>query len=157
MNKAITANAKSHLRQFEKLSHGRLQTTVVRAEFGQEIEVDVAGELPRWHRPLWCVGQMEREPGRLQLRFVLSGDEHVDDIVVVEDDESVVVLATVCASTAGPSGDALGVPCHVYLDRPLGGRVVIDGHRDEPVPYVNVYEEIRQEQAQRASASACDP
>jgi hypothetical protein len=38
--------------------------------------------LPRciWTRRY--VGYMENEPGRLQLRFVLSGDEHVDEIVV---------------------------------------------------------------------------
>ena len=115
---------------------------LVREELGQRVEVDVAGRLPREHRLLRCVGHMEREPGRLQLRFVLRGDQHVDDIVVAEDDGSVVVLATVCCSVAGSCGDPCEVPFHVYLDRPLGTRVVIDGHWDEPVPHFNVYEHL---------------
>jgi hypothetical protein len=61
-------------------------------------------DMPRELRPRCCVGYMEREAGRLQLRFVLRGDEHVDDIVVAEDDESVVVVATVCTSVSGEAG-----------------------------------------------------
>jgi hypothetical protein len=40
--------------------------------------------------PRSCVGHREREPGRLQLRFVIDVDEHMHDIVVVEDDDTVV-------------------------------------------------------------------
>jgi hypothetical protein len=120
---------------------------VVRAVLGQHGEVEIVGRLPRAHRPLRCTGHMEREPGRLQLRFVLRGDEHVDDIVVAEDEDGVVVFATVCGSAAGTRGDAWEGPWHVYLDQPLGDRVVIDGHRDQPVPYFNVYEEMGRERA----------
>jgi hypothetical protein len=88
---------------------------------------------------------MEREPGRLQLRFVLRGDEHVDDIVVAEDDESVVVYAIVCASVAGTDGQAWEGPWHVYLGQPLANRVVIDGVTGSPVPYRNIYAELRDE------------
>jgi hypothetical protein len=115
---------------------------IVREQFGADVEVYVAGPLPRELRPLYCVGHMEREPGRLQVRFVLRGDEHLDDIVVAEDDEAVVVLATVCVSAAGPRGEACDGPWHVYLDRPLGDRVVIDGHCGQAVPYFNVYAEM---------------
>jgi hypothetical protein len=120
--------------------------------FGQRVSVEVAGELPRelWPRP--CVGYMEREPGRLQLRYVLRGDQHVDDIVVAEDDDAVVVFATVCMSLAGSSGEACEVPFHVYLDRPLGDRTVIDGVSDKPVPYSNVYERLRSEADSRKRA-----
>jgi hypothetical protein len=31
------------------------------------------------------------------------------------------------------------VPCHVYLDRPLGERTVIDGTSGREVPHKNVY------------------
>jgi hypothetical protein len=109
---------------------------------GHDVEVEILGELPRCIRARRCVGYMEREPGRLQLRFVLAGDEHVDEIVVAEDDDAVVVLATVCTSVAGEQGDECEGPWHVYLERPLGKRVVIDGSVGRAVPYYNVYETL---------------
>jgi hypothetical protein len=114
----------------------------VARRLGHEVEVEVLGELPRCIRPRRCVGYMEREPGRLQLRFVLSADEHVDEILVAEDDESVVVYATVCTPTGGDSGERWEGPWHVYLDRPLGDRVVIDGRDGSSVRYRNVDESL---------------
>lgn len=122
--------------------HERVQKLVAQ-QLGSEVEVEVWGELPRELRPLRCVGYMEREPGRLQLRFVLRGDEHVDDIVVAEDDAHVVVFATVCTAVVGEAGRAWEGPWHVYLDRPLGGRTVVDGSSGESVSYVNAYDRIR--------------
>jgi hypothetical protein len=75
-------------------------------ELGTAVDVEIAGELPRRHVPRPCVGQMEREERRLQLRFILRGDEHVDDIVVAEDDQSVVVYGIVCTLVAGTDRDA---------------------------------------------------
>ncbi len=86
---------------------------------------------------------MEREPCRLQLRYVLRGDEHVDDIVVAEDDETVAVLGTVCTSVIGDTGETVECPTHVYLRRPLGDRRVIDGFNGEEVPYKNVFVELQ--------------
>jgi hypothetical protein len=74
---------------------------MVARRLGEDVEVDVLGDLPRRLEPRNCTGYMEREPGRLQLRFGLCGDEHVDDILVAEDDRTVVVFATVCASVGG--------------------------------------------------------
>jgi hypothetical protein len=88
---------------------------------------------------------MEREARRLQLRFVLCGDEHVDDIVLAEDDESVVVYGIVCTSVAGTNGRAWEGPWHVYLGQPLGDRAVIDGVTGSPVPYRNIYAELCRE------------
>jgi hypothetical protein len=107
-------------------------------ELGAGVDMEIAGELPRQHMPRRCVGHMEREERRLQLRFVLRGDEHVDDIVVAEDDACVVVYGIVCTSVAGTARDACEGPWHVYLDRPLGDRMVIDGVTGSPVPYKNV-------------------
>ena len=53
---------------------------------------------------------MEREPGRLQLRYVTCGDEHIDDIEVAEDDDFVVVLGTVCTSVIGRGWGRRRVP-----------------------------------------------
>ena len=47
-----------------------------------------------------------------------------------------------CTSVAGTSRDAYEGPWHVYLDRPLGDRVVIDGVTGSPVPYKNIYAEL---------------
>jgi hypothetical protein len=107
-----------------------------------DVDIELLHELPRRLRRLRCTGFMEREPGRLQLRYVLRGDEHVDDIVVAEDEHSVVALATVCTPVAGEAGEAYEGPWHVYLERPLGGRIVIDGATGDPIPYRNVYAEL---------------
>jgi hypothetical protein len=90
---------------------------------------------------------MEREAGRLQVRIALKGDEHVDDILVAEDERAVVVYATVCTAVAGEEGEWWEGPHHVYLDQPLGERDVIDGTTGESVPYVNVWAEIERETA----------
>src|SRR4051794_40778132 len=58
---------------------------VVRDLLGDETDVRVLAVLPRRLVPRPCVGHMEREEGRLQVRLVLWLDEHVDDIVVAED------------------------------------------------------------------------
>jgi hypothetical protein len=116
---------------------------VVRQALGDEVEVEVWAALPRHLRPLRCVGHMEREPRRLQLRFVLRGDQHVDDIVIAEDDAEVVVFATVCTAVAGEEGPACEGPWHVYLDRSLGNRTVVDGSSGATIPYRNIYDELR--------------
>ena len=115
----------------------------VAARLGGDVEVSVLAELPRTLEPRRCVGHMEREPGRLQLRYVLWGDEHMDDIVVAEDEERVVVLASVCTAAAGEVRDGCECPFHVYLGRPLGDRQVYDGLTGDPVPFKNVYESLR--------------
>ena len=111
-------------------------------ELGAEVDVEIAGDLPRRHVPRPCVGHMEREERRLQVRFVLRGDEHVDDIVVAEDDAHVVVYGIVCSPVADAGRDAYEGPRHVYLDRPLGDRMVIDGVTGSQVPYKNGFAEL---------------
>jgi hypothetical protein len=92
--------------------------------------------------PRPCVGHMEREEGRLQVRLVLWLDEHVDEIVVAEDATTVAVLATVCTPETSDDRDCCEVPCHVYLERPLGDRTVVDGVTGRDVPFKNVYETL---------------
>ena len=70
-----------------------------------------------WRREVaW--GSREREPGRLQLRFVVDVDEHMHDIVVVEEDDTVVVSAVVCTPTTGVWREQFEGPFHVYLENP---------------------------------------
>jgi len=119
--------------------HGAGVEEAARARLGDDIDVEVVGELPRRLEARRCVGYMEREPGRLQLRYVLKGNEHMDDIVVAEADEAVVVFATVCTSAGGERGASCEGPWHVYLERPLGNRTVVDGASGRRVPFKNVY------------------
>ena len=96
---------------------------------------------------------MEREPGRLQLRYALHDEEHVNEIVVAEDDERVVVFGTVCAPMDLEVEDTVGHPYHVYLKQPLGERTVIDAVSELPVPYFNVYDGIEERMAKMRWAS----
>jgi hypothetical protein len=91
------------------------------------------------------VGYREREPGRLQLRFVLDADEHMHEIVVDEDDEVIEVFATVCSPVSGPSGEVVEGPWHIYLERPLAGRSVVDALSGRELPYRNVLAELAEE------------
>lgn len=108
---------------------------VARSRFGDGADIEILGLTPRWITPWPCVAHREREPGRLQLRLLLSGDDHLEELLVEEDDRAVVVYATVCTSVAGRPSEPVDVPAHVYLRRPLDGREVIDGSTGQPVPY----------------------
>jgi hypothetical protein len=119
---------------------------IVARRLGHAVTVDVLGDVPRRLEARRCVGWMERERGRLQLRFRLRGDEHVDDVVVEEDERTVVVLATVCTRIADEPGPCYEAPAHVSLDRPLGDRAVIDGATGAAVPYKNVYAALSRSQ-----------
>ncbi|RKQ93371.1 hypothetical protein C8N24_3234 [Solirubrobacter pauli] len=125
----------------------------VSARLGAAVDVNVCGDAPREVRPRRCTGHMEREAGRLQLRYDMQRDEHMDEILVAEDDERVVVFATVCTPIDPQLGDVVGCPYHVHLDRPLGERVVFDAVARAPVPYFNVYDGIWDRvEAQRAAS-----
>jgi hypothetical protein len=102
-------------------------TEVVARVLGEDVEIDLVGNIAREIRPRTCLAYREREPRRLQLRIVLQRDEHVDELVFAEDDETVVVYATVCTAIDGEEGDECDVPHHLWLERPLGDRVVVDG------------------------------
>src|SRR5689334_15712415 len=86
----------------------------VRACLGAAVDVWVCGDVPRVVRPQPCVGYMEREAGRLQLRYVNREDQHMDHIFVAEDDETVVVFGMSCVSPLEPSGDEVDSPYHEY-------------------------------------------
>jgi hypothetical protein len=96
--------------------------------------------------PRRCLAHMERDPGRLQLRLVLYPGEHVCDIEIEENDEDVIAFASVCSPLDDDEdGEAWEVPCHVYLERPLGDRAVRDGHFGHEIPYRNIYAELNAE------------
>ena len=104
-----------------------------------------------------CLAHCEREPGRLQLRFLVDVDEHMHDIVVVEDDDTVVVSAAICSPTTGVWREQFEGPFHVYLDEPLGERRVIDALTGREVPYKDIWAEIEAEEAAGAATTGGGP
>lgn len=107
-----------------------------------DVDVWVVGDVSRQLRPRSASTYMECQPGVLQLRYVVQGDQHVDEIVSAEDDATVVVCGCVCMSVVGDDGEPIDMPAYVVLERPLGDRAVVDGVSGEPLPYRNLYEEI---------------
>src|SRR4051794_2833634 len=77
----------------------------------------------RWRECRRC---WEREPGRLQLRVVLRRDEGVCNVLYEEDEDCVRVLVLVCGPPTGSWAKAVDCPVHIYLERPLGKRRVLD-------------------------------
>lgn len=85
-----------------------------------------------------CLGYREREPGRLQLRVALCAvDNGVCNVIVEEGEDAVRVRMLVCwdEDSWEPPEDReyVNCPVHVYLDKPLGERTVIDVKTDKPV------------------------
>jgi hypothetical protein len=64
----------------------------------------------------------EREPGRPQLRVVVSPDEEICDALVEECDDRVYVRVVMCYDERKACTDDSFVNCpvHVYLKQPLG-------------------------------------
>lgn len=72
--------------------------------------------------------------------FVTGPDRDRD--LVVEDEEAVVVFATVCTPVVNRERHLMEGPFHVHLDRPLGGPIVFDGVTGREVPYKNGWDEM---------------
>ena len=71
--------------------------------------------------------------------------EHVNDIVVEEDEGRIVAFAAVCSPTIGGHPEQMEGPFHVYLEEPLGERKVIDALSGRELPYRNVLAELAEE------------
>jgi len=106
---------------------------------------------------------MEREPDCLQLRVDLCstpyGVEGVCDVLIVEEQHDVFVKVLVCCPPADDPAkwdgrlEAMDCPCRVYLNKPLNGRAVRDMLADgAEVPYRNVWDEIKQREAEEREA-----
>ena len=80
----------------------------------------------------------------MQLRLVLARDEHVDDIVVEEDEGRIVAFAAVCSPTIGGHPEQMEGP-FTSTSEPLGERKVIDAFSGRPLPYRNVLAELAEE------------
>jgi hypothetical protein len=113
-------------------------------------------DTPRRLAPRSFVAHCEREPGRLQLRLVLARDEHVDDIVVEEEDDCVVAFAAICSPTIGAHPEQMEGPFHVYLEQPLGERKVIDALTGREVPYRNVLAELAEKHGLNGNGAVDD-
>lgn len=106
-------------------------------------------QIEEWapHQQSWraCVGHMEREPGRLQLRVDLYPDEGVCTVLFEEDERAVTVLIVVCGEPDFRR-DPVNCPVHIHLGQPLGERDVLDIVMNRRrVPHRNVYRELERE------------
>jgi hypothetical protein len=83
-----------------------------------------------------CLAYREREPGRLQLRVSrLPSTEGICAAIVDEDEDNVYVRVILCYE--GPPGkddEYVNCPVHVYLEKPLNGRTVIEIDTDRVLP-----------------------
>jgi hypothetical protein len=87
---------------------------------------------------------------------VLARDEHVDDIVVEEDEDCVIAFASVCSPTTGAHPEQMEGPFHVYLEQPLGERKVVDALSGRELPYRNIWDELEQEYGLNGSGTSAD-
>jgi hypothetical protein len=83
-----------------------------------------------------CLAYREREPGRLQLRVVMSTCDGICDAIVEECEDRVYVRVVLCYDdSVEPTADQYAnCPTHVYLEKPLGERKVIDAETDRVLP-----------------------
>jgi hypothetical protein len=90
-------------------------------------------------RAVRCLSYREREPLRLQVRVAIRPSiEGVCDAFAEEDEDerTVRVRVFLChpkGEAEGPDREYLDCPVHVYLDKPLGGRKVIDALTGKPL------------------------
>jgi hypothetical protein len=90
-----------------------------------------------------CLAYREREPGRLQLRvLLLSSTEGICEAIVDEDEDSVKVRVILCYEEGNDADpEYIDCPVHVYLEKPLNGRDVIDVDNERALPlYVPSWE-----------------
>lgn len=98
--------------------------------------VDVAwvAQTPREIKPARSVSWRDKGENHIRVWIEVGPGEHVDDVLAAEDDESVVVLAYTCTPAAGAFGMPHHEPAGIYLERPVGDRVVVDGFSHDPIP-----------------------
>ena len=107
-------------------------------------------DTPRRLTPRSFTAHCEREPGRMQLRLVLTRDEHVDE------EDRIVAFAAVCSPTIGGHPEQMEGPFHVYLEEPLGERKVIDALSGRELPYRNVLAGLAEEYGLNGNGGGAD-
>jgi hypothetical protein len=84
-----------------------------------------------------CRGYHEREPECLELRVPLREYEVVCDVIVHEQEDVVQVRVIACyeePEDGQVNNECWECPAHVYLEKPLNGRAVIDVQTDAVLP-----------------------
>lgn len=85
-------------------------------------------------RACTCVGYRERDPGRLQLRVIVHPrTEGACKAIVEENDDEIRVRVLVCYQEVDED-EYMNCPIHVYLEKPLNARAVIDVDSGEVLP-----------------------
>jgi hypothetical protein len=121
--------------------------------FETRVDVAVCGDRPRGIHPQRCGGYVKRGARTLELRYELLPNEHVDEILVAEDEDRVVVLATVCAPVDRKLGDIVEYVYSVHLQRSIGDRIVLDAVENEPVQRLKATRAVSERTADRERAA----
>lgn len=122
------------LRVFVTGPHEALTRDRVHMQLGDDFDVRYCGDAPRSVRPAQCFAYAETDPGCLDLRYMLRFQQQVADVLVAEDEDTVVVLGFACMSVLGDAGEPAERSVAAFLSEPLGSRRVIDAFSREPVP-----------------------
>jgi hypothetical protein len=109
----------------------------VPAALGDEWEVHWISETPRRITPRRLLDYSDRGMGGLKLGIVLHAEEHVDEVVLAEDDEKIVVAAYVCRPALPVRSGTCQDVVKVCAQRDVGGRLVIDFCTGEALRDVN--------------------
>jgi len=99
-------------------------------------ELDWVGTTPREIVPRALVDYSDRGMGVLKLGIVLYAEEHIDEVLLAEDDEKIVVAAYVCSPGVALPGARQEV-AKVYAERDIGDRLVIDALTGEVLRRAN--------------------
>lgn len=111
---------------------------VVAAVLGDEWEVHWVGPTPREIVPRELVDWSDRGMGGMKLGIVLYAEEHIDEVLLAEDDHKVVVRAFVCSPAQPADGQVRAEVAKVYASREIGDRLVLDGLTGVILPDVTI-------------------
>jgi hypothetical protein len=126
----------------------------VRRQLGAKVVIEVVGTVPGRLVPRACEGYTSHWHWTLDVSVPIRDGERVDGVLVEEDERAVVVLATVRTNAIVTAGRSISVSYCVRLDRPLGGRILIDGVTGAELPVLDLLAPIG---AQAVFVSAGDP
>jgi hypothetical protein len=92
------------------------------------------GRMPREIYPTPCLSWRPKGEREIRLWARVHEDEHLDEVVVAEDERQVLVEVFVCTPTGGSDKREHAEPVRIELRDPIGDREVVDllGHRILP-------------------------
>lgn len=113
-------------------------------------EIDWLGETPRRIVPRRILEYGDRGMGGLKVTLVLQDEEHVDEVLIAEDDDKIVLAAFVCSPALPTGGPSAVEAIKKYAARDLAGRPVIDRFTGEVLQNWNAPGQVIEESVSRS-------